>query len=180
MSSSELLVASNALIKVTPGLMIWTIVAFLITLYVLKRWAFGPIQKTIDERRQRIEQSIHEAEQARNEARRLLEEHRSLIGQARGQAEEILSEARKIADAQRERVRQETEEDRQRRLEETRRQIDQATQQALGEIRNEVANLSLLAAEKITRKSLTDADQQRLIDEALAEIDFSQLEATRS
>src|ERR671937_2432071 len=180
MSSSDLLVASNALIKVTPGLMIWTIVAFLITLFVLKRWAFGPIQKTIDERRQRIEQSIHEAEEARNEARRLLEEHRSLIGQARGQAEEILAEARKVADAQRERVRQETEEDRQRRLEETRRQIDQATQNALAEIRNEVASLSLLAAEKITRKSLTDADQRRLIDEALAEIDFSQLERSAS
>ena len=77
-------------------------------------------------------------------------------------------------------MREETEEDRQRRLEETTRQIEQATQQALGEIRREVASLSLIAAEKITRKSLTDADQQRLIDEALAEIDFSQLEASRS
>ena len=77
-------------------------------------------------------------------------------------------------------MREETEEDRQRRLEETKRQIEQATQQALGEIRREVASLSLLAAEKITRKTLTDADQQRLIDEALAEIDFSALEASRS
>jgi F-type H+-transporting ATPase subunit b len=175
-----MLVASNALIKVTPGLMIWTIVSFLITLYVLKRYAFGPIQKTIDERRERIRQSIEEADRAREEARKLLEEHRALIGQARSEAEEILSETRKIADAQRERVRQETEEDRQRRLEETRRQIDQATQNALAEIRNEVAKLSLIAAEKITRKSLTDADQRRLIDEALAEIDFSQLERSTS
>ena len=180
MSSSDLLVASNALIKVTPGLMIWTIVAFVITWFVLKRYAFGPIQKTIDERRQRIEQSIHEAEEARNEARRLLEEHRALIGQARGQAEDILAEARKVADAQRERVRQETEEDRQRRLDETKRQIEQATKNALAEIRNEVAKLSLIAAEKITRKTLTGPDQQRLIDEALAEIDFSQLERSAS
>ena len=94
--------------------------------------------------------------------------------------EEILAEARRIADAQRERVRVETEEDRTRRLEETRRQIEQATQQALGEIRDEVGRLSLLAAEKITGKSLTDADHQRLIDEALADIDFSQLEGSRS
>src|ERR671928_1303365 len=165
MSSSDVLVASNALIKVTPGLMIWTIVAFLITLYVLKRWAFGPIQKTIDERRQRIEQSIHEAEEARNEARRLLEEHRALIGQARGQAEEILGEARRIADAQRERVREETEADRQRRLEETKRQIEAETRRALDAIRSEVAELSLVAAEKVARKSLDDTDQRRLIDE---------------
>jgi F-type H+-transporting ATPase subunit b len=180
MSSSELVVASNALIKVTPGLMIWTIVAFLITLFVLKRYAFGPIQKTIDERRQRIEQSIREAEDARNEARRLLEEHRALIGQARGQAEEILVEARRVADAQRERVREETEADRQRRLEETRRQIEAETHRALEQIRGEVAELTLIAATKVTRKSLDDADHRRLIDEAIGELDFSQLEETRT
>jgi F-type H+-transporting ATPase subunit b len=174
------LVASNALIKVTPGLMIWTIISFLITLFVLKRYAFGPVQRMIDQRRERIEQAIAEADNAREEARHLLEEHRKLISQAKSESEEILAEARRVADAQRERVREETEEDRQRRLEETRRQIEQATAQALGQIRDEVGKLSLLAAEKITRKSLTDADQQRLIDEALAEIDFSQLEGSRS
>ncbi len=75
-------------------------------------------------------------------------------------------------------MREETEEDRQRRLEETRRQIEQATHQALGQIREEVGKLSLLAAEKITRKTLTGDDQQRLIDEAPAEIDFSELEGS--
>jgi F-type H+-transporting ATPase subunit b len=173
-------VASNPLIQVIPGLMIWTLVSFAITLFVLKRYAFGPIQKLIDDRRERIRQSVEEADRAREEARSLLEEHRALIGQARGEAESILTEARKIADAQRERMREETEEDRQRRLEETGRQIEQATQQALAEIRREVANLSLLAAEKITRKTLTSEDERRLIDEALAEIDFSGLEASRS
>jgi F-type H+-transporting ATPase subunit b len=173
-----MLVAANPLIEVIPGLMIWTFVAFGITLWVLKRYAFGPVQKLIDERRDRIRQSIEEADRAREEARSLLEEHRALIGQAKSQAEEILAEARKVADSQRERLRGEIEEDRQRRLEETQRQIDQATTQALGEIRREVASLSLLAAEKITRKTLTDADQKRLVDEALSEIDFSQLEAS--
>jgi len=173
-------VASNPLIQVIPGLMIWTLVSFAITLWVLKRYAFGPIQKLIDDRRERIRQSVEEADHAREEARSLLAEHRTLIGQARNEAESILAEARKIADGQRERMRAETEEDRQRRLDETGRQIEQATKQALDEIRKEVANLSLLAAEKITRKTLTDADQRRLIDEALAEIDFSGLEASRS
>ncbi len=176
MSSSDVLVASNALIKVTPGLMIWTIVAFLITLFVLKRYAFGPIQKTIDDRRERIERSIAEAEDARNEARRLLEEHRSLIGQARGQAEDILAEARKVADAQRQRVRAETDADRQRRLEETRRQIEAETHRALEQIRTEVAELTLIAATKVTRKALDDDDHRRLIDEAIRELDFSALE----
>jgi len=174
------MVAANPLIEVRPGLMIWTIICFLVVLFVLKRYAFGPIQQMIDTRRERIQQAIADADNAREEARKLLEEHRKLIGQAKSESEEILVEARRLADAQRDRVKQETEEDRQRRLEETRRQIDQATAQALGQIRDEVGKLSLLAAEKITRKSLTDADQQRLIDEALAEIDFSALEGSRA
>jgi F-type H+-transporting ATPase subunit b len=174
------MLATSPLIQVTPGLMIWTIICFGITFFVLRKYAFGPIQQMIDARREKIEQAIAEADNARQEARKLLEEHKQLIGQAKSEAEEILSEARRVGDAQRERVRQETEEDRQRRLEETRRQIEQATHQALGQIREEVGKLSLLAAEKITRKSLTGGDQQRLIDEALAEIDFSELEGSRS
>lgn len=178
--ASFILGASSPLTKIIPGLMIWTIVFFIIVLVALKRWAFGPIQKTIDARRERIAQAINEADRARDEARQLLEQHRELIGQARSQSEEILAEARRVADAQRDRVREETEEDRARRLEETRRQIDQATHHALGQIRDEVARLSLLAAEKVTRKTLSDDDQRRLIDEALAEIDFSRLEGSTS
>jgi len=172
----QTVVASSGLIKVVPGLMIWTIVCFLITLFVLKRYAFGPIQKMLDERRDRIQRSIEEAEHARQEARNLLEEHRSLIGQARGQAEEILAEARKVADAQRQRVREETEADRQRRLEETRRQIEAETQRALGQIRAEVAELTLVAAAKVTGKVLDDQDHRRLIEDAVKELDFSAFE----
>jgi F-type H+-transporting ATPase subunit b len=166
----------NPLIKIAPGLMIWTLICFAITFYVLKRFAFGAIQQAIDMRRERIRQSLEEADKARDEARRLLEEHRQLIGEARGHAEEILSEARRVAESQRERVRQETEEDRQRRLEETRRQIEAETQRALAEIRREVADLALMAAEKVTSRALTPDDHRRLIDEAIGELDFSVLE----
>ena len=174
------MLASNPLIQVTPGLMIWTIICFLITFFVLKKLAFGRVMEMIDQRRERIRQAIDDADNARVEARNLLEEHKKLIGQAKSDAEDILADARKVAESMGARVREETEADRQRRLEETRRQIEQATHQALGEIRDEVGKLSIAAAEKITRKSLTGADQQRLIDEALAEIDFSALEGSRS
>jgi F-type H+-transporting ATPase subunit b len=168
--------ATNPLIQVTPGLMIWTIVCFLVTLFVLKRYAFGPIQKTIDERRERIRQSLDEADNAREEARKLLEEHRKLISGAQSDAEEILSEARRVAEANERRMREELEADRQRRLEETRKQIDAETRRALEAIRAEVVDLSLLAATKVTRKSLDDADHRRLIEEAVGELDFSVLE----
>jgi F-type H+-transporting ATPase subunit b len=171
-----MLLGSNPLIQVTPGLMIWTIVCFLVALFVLKRYAFGPIQKLIDERRDRIRRALDEADEARDEARTLLEEHRKLIGQARSEAEEILSEAREVSKAMQQRVKDETEADRQRRLEETKRQIEAETRRALEAIRAEVAELSLVAAEKVTRKSLDDKDQRRLIDEAIGELDFSVLE----
>ncbi len=171
--------ASSGLIKVIPGLMIWTLIAFGITFFVLRRYAFGPIQLAIDERRERIRKLLEDADNARIEARELVKKHEALISSARKDAEEILSEARRVADAQRERVREETDADRARRIEETKRQIEAETQKALGAIREEVAQLSLAAAEKVTRKVLTDADQKRLIDEAIAELDFSVLEKQR-
>jgi F-type H+-transporting ATPase subunit b len=171
-------VASNALIQVTPGLMIWTIVAFLITLFVLRRYAFGPIQKTIDERRERIRQSLSEADRAREEARKLLEEHRALIAKAQQDAETIRADVRADAEKLRERIREETEADRQRRLEETKRQIEAETQRALGVIRQEVAELTLLATAKVTGKVLDSDDQRRLIEEAISGLDFSVLEET--
>jgi F-type H+-transporting ATPase subunit b len=171
-----MVLGSNPLIQVTPGLMIWTIVCFLIALFVLKRYAFGPIQNLVDERQQRIRRALEEADEARDEARELLEEHRKLIGQARSEAEEILSEARQVGKAMQQRVKEETEVDRQRRLEETKRQIEAETRRALEAIRSEVAELSLVAAEKVARKSLDDKDQRSLIDEAIGELDFSVLE----
>ena len=174
-----MLLASNALIKVVPGLMIWTLIAFGLTLIVLKRYAFGPIQKVIDDRREKIRQTVDEADRAREEAHNLLEEHRKLIGQAKVEAEGILIEARRIADAQRERVREETEADRQRRLEETKRQIDAETQRAIEQIRAEVAELALVATAKVTGKVLDRDDHRKLIEEAIGELDFSVLEQER-
>ncbi len=171
---------SSGLIKVIPGLMVWTIIAFGITFFVLTQCVFRPVQKAIDDRRDRIRSAIVEADNARDEARRLLEEHRSLIGQARGEAEQILAEARKVADSQRERVREEIETDRQRRLEETSRQIEAETRRALEQIRAEVADLTLIATSRVTGKVLDRDDHRRLIEDAVSDLDFSVLEADRN
>ena len=168
--------SSGGLIDVVPGLMIWTLICFAITFFVLRKYAFGPIQRTIDERRDRIRKSVEEADNARAEAQRLLEEHRALIGSAKSEAADILAEARKVGDAQIERVKKEAEEERQRRLEETKRQIDAETKRSLELIRTEVADLTLEATARVTGKVLDGEDQRRLIDEAIAELDFSALE----
>jgi F-type H+-transporting ATPase subunit b len=170
------MLAANPLIQVTPGLMIWTIVCFGITFYVLKRFAFGRVQAMIDERRRRIRESLDEADHAREEARRLLEEHRALIAQAREEAESIRQDVRADAEKLRDRAREDVEDDRRRRLDETKRQIEAETQRALGQIRREVAELTMQATAKVTGKILDSEDQRRLIDEAIASLDFSALE----
>jgi F-type H+-transporting ATPase subunit b len=172
--------AANPLIQVTPGLMIWTVLCFLATFFVLKRFAFGPIQTIIDERRQRIREALQEADNARAEARKMLDEHRAMMAEARGKSEEILVEARKVAEAQKKRLRDELEADRQRRLEETTRQIEAETVRALELIRAEVADLTVIATQKVTGKVLDQADHKRLIDEAIGELDFSVLEGSRN
>jgi F-type H+-transporting ATPase subunit b len=170
------ILASNPLISVTPGLMIWTIICFLIALWVLKRYAFSPIQKVIDNRRDAIRRSVEAADQARDEAQQLLEEHKKLIGEARGQAEAILAEARKTRESMEHRMREETEAERQRRLEETRKEIAAETARALEQIRSEVADLTLEAASRVVGRTL-DADRDReLISEAIDGLDFSRLE----
>jgi F-type H+-transporting ATPase subunit b len=174
------LLAANPLIEVTPGLMIWTIVCFLATFFVLRKFAFGAIQKIIDERRQRIREALAEADGARAEARKMLEEHRAMLGQARGQAEEILAEARRVAESQKKRLRDELEADRQRRMEETTRLIEAETQRALGVIRAEVAELTVIATQKVTGKVLDDADHRRLIEDAISDLDFSALEVSQN
>jgi F-type H+-transporting ATPase subunit b len=170
--------SSGGLIDVVPGLMIWTLICFAITFFVLKRFAFGPIQRTIDERRDRIAKAVAEADHAREEARALLEQHRQLLGEAKGDAAGILADARKVADAQIERVKEEAETERQRRLEETKRQIEAETKRSLDQIRSEVADLTLAATARVTGKVLDAEDQRRLINEAIAELDFSALEKT--
>ena len=171
--------AANPLIEVRLGLMIWTLICFAITFFVLKRFAFGPIQRVIDERRERIRQSIEEADRARSEARRMLEEHRAMMGQARGDAERIMAEARRVADAQRERLKEELDIDRRRRLEDATRQIESETRRALEQIRAEVAELVVDATAKVTGKVLDESDHRRLIDEAIGDLDLSVLERTR-
>jgi F-type H+-transporting ATPase subunit b len=88
----------------------------------------------------------------------------------------MLAETRSIAEGQHRRLREELDDERQRRIEETRKEIEAETARAITQIRSEVADLALEATEKITGKVLDDADQRRLIEQAIDELDFSVLE----
>jgi F-type H+-transporting ATPase subunit b len=155
--------------------MIWTLIAFFIALFILQKLAFPRIGEALDKRRKAIEDSIDAAERTRVEADALLEEYRARLREAREQAEDIVSRARKAADRVQEDAVAHARESRDELMERTRRDIEAETRRALDQIRREVADLTVMATEKLARKSLDGADHRRLIDEALDEIDFSRL-----
>jgi F-type H+-transporting ATPase subunit b len=167
--------SGNFLVSPALGLMIWTLLAFGITLYLLNKLAFPRIAEALDRRRQAIEDSIEHAERAKREADELLEEYRARLREAREQAEDIVVRARKAADSLQDESKVHAQRQREELLASTRRDIETETRRALDEIRKEVANLTVLATEKVTRKSLTPDDHRRLIEEALGEVDFSAL-----
>ena len=166
------------LVSPNVGLMIWTLLAFGTTLFLLNKLAFPRIAEALDKRRRAIEDSIDHAEQAKREADELLEEYRARLREAREQAEDITVRARKAADSLADEAKASATQQREELMANTRRDIEAETRRALEEIRKEVANLTVIATEKITRKSLTEEDHRRLIEEALGEVDFSELAGT--
>ena len=164
---------------VTPGigLMVWTLLVFGISMYVLAKVAFPRIAEALDKRQRAIEDSIETSERIKHEAEELLQEYRERLAEARGQADDIVARARKTAEAHENEVRAEAKSKREEMMEQTRRDIETETRRAIQEIRKEVADLTVAATEKVTRKSLTAEDQKRLVEEALAELDFNALAA---
>jgi F-type H+-transporting ATPase subunit b len=168
------------LVKPGIGLMIWTLIVFLVAMILLARLAFPRIAEALDKRQHAIEESIDLAERTKREAEQLLAEYRERLTEARQQADEIVARAKKAADVHEREAKETSKEAREEMLEQTRRDIEAETRRAIQEIRNEVADLTVLATEKVTRKSLDEGDQRRLVEEALNELDFSALSGERS
>ena len=172
--------SSNFLVSPNVGLMIWTLLAFLVAMFILRKYAWPAITEALDKRQKAIEESIDVAERTREDAQQVLQEYRERLREARAQADEIVARARKAGEVHEREALEKAKVQREELLEQTRRDIDAETRRAIQEIRNEVADLTVMATEKVTRKSLDDADQRRLVEEALNELDFSALSEQRS
>ena len=157
------------------GLMIWTLILFLFTMWVLSKVAFPKIQEALDKRAKTIAESLDAAERQRRESDELLEEYRGRLAEAREQADDIMARARKAAETAEAEAKTAGRERGEELVAAAQREIDAATRRSLEQIRKEVADLTVLATEKVTRKTLTDDDQRRLVEEALGELDFDQL-----
>ena len=167
--------SSNFLVSPDVGLMIWTVLAFLVAFFVLRKYAFPAISNALEKRQRLIEDSIDTAERTRSEAEELLAEYRERLKEARAQAEEIVARARKAGEQHERESLEKAKGSREELMEQTRRDIEAETRRAIQEIRREVADLTVAATEKVTRKTLSEDDQRRLVEEALGELDFTAL-----
>jgi len=163
------------LVSPDVGLMVWTLVLFGVSLFILWKVAFPRIAEALDRRQKAIEESIDLAERTRREADELLAEYRERLTAARQQADEIVARARKAGEQQEADAVAHGRQRREELLEQARKDIEVETRRAIQEIRAEVADLTILATEKVTRKTLTTDDQRRLVEEAVAELDFAAL-----
>ena len=172
--------SGNFLVSPSVGLMIWLLLAFFVTLFILRKYAFPAIGDALDKRQRAIEESIDAAERTREEADALLAEYRQRLTDARAQADEIVAKAEKAGEVAKDESLAAAKTQREELHEQTLREIDAAKRAAIQEIRREVADLTVLATERVTRKTLDADDQRRLVEEALGELDFSGLSGERN
>jgi F-type H+-transporting ATPase subunit b len=165
------------MLEASPGLMVWTLITFGIAVFVLWRYAFGPVQRIIDQRRAMIQESMDAAEETRAEAHRLLEEYKVTLAQVRSEASGIVERARLAGDTAKAELVDEARRQSERIIEKAHEQVERDTRTALRELRAEVAELTALATEKVTTRTLNEEDHRRLIDEALRELDLDELGA---
>jgi F-type H+-transporting ATPase subunit b len=157
------------------GLMLWTLLLFGVTMFVLSKTAFPKISEALEKRANAIRENIEDSERTRQEADKLLEEYRARLKEAREQADDINARARKAAEAAVAEATADGKAKREELVAAARKDIETETRRSLEQIRKEVADLTVLATETLTRKSLSDADHQKLVEEALAEVDFGAL-----
>jgi F-type H+-transporting ATPase subunit b len=161
---------NNPLVQVDPGLFIWTIVTFLVLLTLLAKFAWGPLLRALETRQQEIRKALDDAQLAQQELARLELESAQIIRKARQDAEAIVTQTRSDAERLREEMRQKARAEADGIVRNAERQIQLETARALQQIRHEAVDLSVMIASKIIQRNITKEDNERLIADALTQI----------
>ena len=156
------------LLEPHSGLIAWTIITFLVVLFILSRTVWKPLLRALDAREQRIADAIETAERARDEAQAAVEEHRKVLAGAQAEAREIVAQAREAAERVRDGIMQEARSEAQQTVEHARSSIESEKRAALSELRREVADLAVQAAGAILDANLDDERNRRLVDDLIA------------
>ncbi len=166
----------NPLVQPDPGLFFWTIAVFLVLLFLLKKFAWGPLLAALDERQAGIRKSLDDADTAKRELAEVQARANALIGTARMEADAILSEARADGAKIREELRDLAQQQAQAIIRDTQQQIQLERDRAVSELRQQAVELSVMIASKLIRRNLTREDNAALIDEALQQVDSTRIQ----
>jgi F-type H+-transporting ATPase subunit b len=163
----------NPLVQPDPGLFIWTILTFVVLLALLGKFAWKPLLAALERRHEMIKNSLDDALKAKQELERLQLESKQIISEARVEAQSIVAKTRSEAEKLKGEMRQKAKEEADSIVRSAEKQIQVETEKAIGEIRGEVVDLSLLVASKLIEKNLSKEDNQSLIEESLKQIKSS-------
>jgi F-type H+-transporting ATPase subunit b len=147
---------NNPLVQPDPGLAIWAIIVFLVLLFFLAKFAWRPLLRSLEARRETIRKSLEDAQQARRELEQVTQDSARLVKSAHAEAESIVSKSRVDAEAI---------------IREARRQIETEAGRALRQIRSEVADLSIAVASKLIQRNFSKEDNSSLIEETLRQME---------
>jgi F-type H+-transporting ATPase subunit b len=162
---------NNPLVQPDPGLFIWTIVTFLVLLTLLAKFAWGPLLAALESRQALIRKSLDDAAQAKSDLERLNVEAAQIIQQARVDADGIIAQSRIDGDRLREELRTKARTEADNIVKNAERQIQLETSRALEQLRHEAVDLSVMIASKILQRNVSKADNERLIDEAIKQVE---------
>jgi len=163
--------ASGGPLTVEGGLMVWTVVVFLLLLLVLKRFAWPAILGAVEAREQALEAQLVQATKDREEAAALLAEHKRLVADARHQATGIVAEARGVAEKERALAVEKTKQEQEELLARARREIAAERDRAVTDLRREAVDLSLAAAGKLVGQRLDGEADRKIVLDYLATLD---------
>lgn len=161
---------SDTLLSVEPGLMIWTIIIFILLLIILKKLAWKPLLNSLSGREQMIKDSVEKAENLRNDAAKLLDENRKILAKAEEESRRIMNEGKELAEKLRSELVSKTHDDTKRMVQQAKDEIERDKIGALNELRGEIANLAVQAAGKIIDENLDENKQKKIIENFVKQI----------
>ncbi len=161
---------NNPLVQLDPGLFVWTILTFLLLVFILAKFAWKPLLKMLQDREDMVRSSLEDAEKAKSELERLNEESEAIMAKARSEAQSILADGKVAAEKVKDDIIAKSKEQANKIREDAGNQIQVEKDKAISEIKKEVVNLTLSVAEKLIRKNLSDADNKSLIEESLKKV----------
>ncbi len=164
------LIAEGSVIDVSPGVVFWTIVTFVILLWILKKFTWKPILMALDQRESAIRESLEKAEKAKEDAQKVLDANQANLAKAEEESKKIIGQSRAYAEKLKEQIIHESREQAKKLIEDAASEIDRQKEAAFDELKGQIAEIAVKAAEKILKENLDKETQKKLLDKYIGEI----------